>query len=144
MFRGKERFACALKALDRREFAIAEAGFTDLLQQPLSDAERAFALNKRGVARIGLQLRGLARADFRAALDSVAQYPPALTNLGNLLLEEGELAAAVVQYERAIASDREYAIAYLNLGVAYKRAGRIDDAVRSLRQAQRLEQRKAR
>lgn len=144
MFRGKERFACALKALDRREFASAETGFSELLQQSLSLTERAFLLNKRGVARIGLELRELAQADFTAALDSVGDYPPALTNLGNLLLEDGEVETAIVQYERAIASDREYAIAYLNLGVAYKRAGRIDEAVRSLRQAQRLEQRKAR
>jgi tetratricopeptide (TPR) repeat protein len=144
VFRGKERFACALKALDRREFASAETAFTELLQQSLSPTERAFLLNKRGVARIGLELSELAQADFTAALDEVGDYPPALTNLGNLLLEDGEVETAIVHYERAIASDREYAIAYLNLGVAYKRAGRIDEAVRSLRQAQRLEQRKAR
>ncbi len=62
-------------------------------------------------------------------------------NLGNLLLEEGEIDAAIAHYEGAIASDGEYAVAYLNLGIAYKRAGRIKDGIHALRQAQRLEQR---
>ena len=57
------------------------------------------------------------------------------------LLEEGQVDAAIASYERAIAGDREYANAYLNLGVAYKRAGRLAEAVRALRDAQRLEQR---
>jgi lipoprotein NlpI len=141
MFRKEDRFACALRALERREFASAEAALNELLAQPCTRAERAFLLNKRGVARIGLELRDLARNDFAAALDVLRDFPPALTNLGNLLLEDGELEAAIAHYERAIANDSEYAIAYLNLGVAHKRAGRLDEAVRALRQASRLEQR---
>jgi tetratricopeptide (TPR) repeat protein len=93
------------------------------------------------VARIGLELRALARSDFTGALEALQDFPPALTNLGNLLLEDGELDAAIAHYERAIANDAEYAIAYLNLGVAHKRAGRLEEAVRALRQASRLEQR---
>jgi tetratricopeptide (TPR) repeat protein len=140
VFRDRDDFACALEALDRRDFARAQSELDALLERPSSaGAERAFLLNKRGVARIGLELRELARADFDAALDAHSQYAPALTNLGNLLLESGSLQDAIDHYERAIASDGEYAIAYLNLGVAYKRAGRIAEGVRALRQAQRLE-----
>ncbi|MGC9991447.1 MAG: tetratricopeptide repeat protein [Candidatus Cybelea sp.] len=142
MFRDRDEFACALEALDRRDFARAQSELDSLLERPSSrGAERAFLLNKRGVARIGLELRELAWADFDAALEAQSQYAPALTNLGNLLLESGRLQDAIDHYERAIASDGEYAIAYLNLGVAYKRAGRIAEGVRALRQAQRLEQR---
>ncbi|MGA8576110.1 MAG: tetratricopeptide repeat protein [Candidatus Cybelea sp.] len=142
MFRDEPRFACALRALDRREFARAEVALSQLLAtQGLDARERAFLLNKRGVARIYLKLRELARADFAKALQADAGHAPALTNLGNLLLEDGEVDAAIAAYERAIKSDGDYAIAYLNLGVAYKRAGRIDDGVRALRHAQRLEQR---
>ncbi len=112
-----------------------------LAQERLDDDERAFLLNKRGVACIGLKLPELARADFAAALAARAGYPPALTNLGNLLLEEGQVDAAIGKYESAIAGDPDYATAYLNLGVAYKRAGRFAEAVRALRHAQRLEQR---
>jgi lipoprotein NlpI len=130
----------ALEALDRREYAAAERGFTALLEAgELTRAERAFLLNKRGVARVGLERRALARDDFTAALDALGSYAPALTNLGNLLLESGQVDAAIVRYKAAIAGDRAYALAYLNLGVAYKRAGRIAEAVEALRQAQRLE-----
>jgi protein O-GlcNAc transferase len=142
VFRDDERFALALQALDRRDFSRADVAFAELLaQEGLADGDRAFLLNKRGVARVGLELPDLARADFAAALKARPAYPPALTNLGNLLLEEDQVEAAIVDYESAIAADPEYAIAYLNLSVAYKRAGRFAEAVRALRHAQRLEQR---
>lgn len=142
VFRDREEFACALEALDRRDFVAAEAQLGSLLErEPRAGLERAFLLNKRGVARIGLERLELAEADFRSALEARARYAPALTNLGNLLLESDRLGEAILHYERAIASDSEYAIAYLNLSVAYKRAGRIAEGVRALRQAERLEQR---
>ena len=141
MFRKNDPIASALTALERGEYAAAESAIAELLALASSPGQRAFLLNKRGVARIGLDRRELARADFAAALDSVRGYAPALTNLGNLLLEDGDVQGAIAHYERAIASEREYAIAHLNLGVAYKRLGRIADSVRALREAQRLEQR---
>jgi lipoprotein NlpI len=142
VFRDEVRFACALQALERRDFSSADAELSQLLaREELTGEERAFLLNKRGVARIGLQAPQRARADFIAALEAFSGCAPALTNLGNLLLEEGQVDAAIANYERAIASDREYANAYLNLGVAYKRAGRIAEGVRALRDAHRLEQR---
>jgi lipoprotein NlpI len=128
-----------MAALARREFADAERRLTALLEDELTAAERAFLLNKRGVARVGLEERELARDDFTAALHAVASYAPALTNLGNLLLEGGDVDGAIVQYKAAIAGDAEYAIAYLNLGVAYKRTGRLAEAVGALRRAARLE-----
>lgn len=117
----------------------AEAELTSLLETGRPAGERAFLLNKRGVARIGLQRRELARSDFEAALNFDAAFAPAIANLGNLLLEAGDLAGAIAAYERAIACDADYAVAYLNLGVAYKRSGRVAEGVRALRQAQRLE-----
>jgi tetratricopeptide (TPR) repeat protein len=142
VFRDRDEFACALEALDRRDFARAHSELDVLLECRSSGGlERAFLLNKRGVAHMGLDQRELARADFEAALDAKSHYAPALTNLGNLLLESGRLQEAIDHYERAISSDGEYAIAFLNLGVAFKQAGRIAEGVRALRQAQRLEQR---
>jgi lipoprotein NlpI len=144
VFLDEGRFAFALGALERRDFSSAEQAFSELLARDMGGSkERAFLLNKRGVARIGLERRELARADFAAALDAVPGYAPALTNLGNLLLEQGDIDAAIARYEGAIAADHAYAVAYLNLGVAYKRAGRLADAVRALRAAQRLERRSA-
>ena len=140
MFRDERPFACALDALARRDFGGAEAEFCALLYATdLNDADRAFLLNKRGVARIGLQRRADARADFQGALEISPNFAPALANLGNLLLEEEEAEAAIAHYEHAIRADPDYAIAHFNLGVAYKRVGRIADGVRALRHAQRLE-----
>ena len=140
MFRDEGRFACALRALDRGEFADADAAFSELLARDWSAGERAFLINKRGVARIGLDLRDLARADFEEALRLTPSHAPALTNLGNLMLEEGDVDGAIARYERAIAADAQYPVAHWNLSVAYKRTGRRADAVRELRLATRLEQ----
>lgn len=155
MFRFLRRFAFrpapsprhrALAWLKRGDFERAEGELTALLADAREGnagtgppRERAFLFNKRGVARVGMRRLDLARADFTAALECVGGYPPALTNLGNLLLEDGQLEAAIARYEAAIAADPDYAIAYLNLGVAYKRAGRVGESVRALRRAQRIE-----
>lgn len=133
----------ALAALARGDFATAERELTALLDVAgttgATRAERAFLFNKRGVARAALARPQEARDDFTGALECVAGFAPALTNLGNLAIEEGRLEEAIARYEAAIASDADYAVAHFNLGVAFKRAGRVDDAVRALRRAQRLE-----
>jgi tetratricopeptide (TPR) repeat protein len=129
----------ALALLRRRAFESAQRELTALLVDCATRAERAFLLNKRGVARVGMARLDLAREDFDAALECVGDYPPALTNLGNLLFEDGQIDAAIARYEGAILADPDYAVAHLNLGVAYKRAGRVAESVRSLRRAQRLD-----
>ena len=140
MIRDEDPFACALRALKRGEYARAETELISLLaEHELTPNDRAFLLNKRGVARIGLQRHEDARADFEAALELNPSFAPAIANLGNLLLEAADLDGAIAAYERAIACDAEYAVAYFNLGVAYKRRGRVAEGVRALRQAQRLE-----
>jgi lipoprotein NlpI len=106
VIRDEGRFAFALAALERRDFAGAEAAFSDLLAgDSHSPSQRAFLLNKRGVARIALERREAAREDFSAALVALSRYAPALTNLGNLLLEEGDVDGAIARYESAIAAD---------------------------------------
>jgi len=129
----------ALDALEAGDYRQAEALISALLEGAVSADDRAFLLNKRGVARIGLRLRDDACADFAAALECQANFAPALSNLGNLLLEEGRVDDAIVHYEAAIEADPEYARAYVNLAAAQKRAGRYDDAVRALRRGHRLE-----
>ena len=126
MIRDEDPFACALRALKRGEYARAETELTSLLAvQQLTANERVFLLNKRGVARIGLQRHEDAHADFETALELNPSFAPAIANLGNLLFETGDLDGAIATYERAIACDAEYAVAYFNLGVAYKRCGRV-------------------
>ncbi len=132
----------ALSALEAGDFAAAEPMLTREIEHASRPQQRAFYLNKRGVARIKLGRREDARADFEGALECVAHYAPALTNIGNLLLEDGRVDDAITAYREAIDADREYAVAYVNLGSAYKRAGRLGDAVRAMRAGLRLEGRK--
>jgi lipoprotein NlpI len=148
MFRLWRRFASrrasapydrALASLANRHFERAEDELTVLLSGVTAPQERAFLLNKRGVARVAMRQAELARDDFTASIACAAGYAPALTNLGNLLLEAGDIAAAIARYEKAILADPGYSLAHLNLGAAYKRAGRFEDAVRALRRALALE-----
>lgn len=140
VFANRSQYACALDALERRDFERAERELDELLaREDMEPAQRAFLRNKRGVARIGLRRRKEARDDFSAALQLEPRHAGALTNLGSLALEEGGVAEAIEYYERAIAADAEYAVAHFNLGMAYKKAGRLAEGVRALRRAQRLE-----
>jgi tetratricopeptide (TPR) repeat protein len=129
----------ALSALQAGDFAAAEPMLTREIEDAARPQQRAFYLNKRGVARIKLGRREDARADFESALVCVGRYAPALTNIGNLLLEDGRVDDAIAAYREAIDADREYAVAYVNLGSAYKRAGRLGEAVRAMRTGLRLE-----
>ena len=130
------------RALSRRQFDEAEGCFGDALAAAQTDAARAYAFNKRALVAIA---RG-DRAAAQVVLDeSLAVYPacvPAIVNAGNLLLEAGDIDAAIARFETAIELDPDYPEAHHNLGVAYRRAGRRRDAVRELRRATGLERRR--
>lgn len=133
-------FELALRDMAHRRFEEALARLDAILADPQTPRdERAAAANKRGVAFVELQRPGDARAAFEQALEIVPKFAPALVNLGNLLLEAGQIDEAISYYESAVSSDEEYALAHHNLGVAYKRLGRTADSVRELRRAHRLE-----
>lgn len=133
-------FELALRDMAHHRYDEALARLEELLADPqLPPAERAAVANKRGVALIELRRRDEARAAFEQALEIVPRFAPALVNIGNLHLEAGETEEAIRLYESAVLSDDEYATAHHNLGVAYKRLGRMGDAVRELRRAHRLE-----
>jgi tetratricopeptide (TPR) repeat protein len=129
----------ALRALARGDFAGAEVQLTALLEAEVSPADRSLLLNKRGVARAQSGRRADALADFEAAIAATPRYAPALTNVGNLLLEDGRVDDAIEQYRAAVRADEDYPLAHRNLGVAYRRAGKLAESVRELRAAQRLE-----
>ena len=130
-------FERAVRLLERGDYANAETQLTALLSAENS-SDRAGIFNKRGVARVHLGHHEDALNDFREALEIRPGYAPALVNIGNLLLEGGEVEAALLQYEAAVRSDDAYRVAHFNLGVALKKLGRHADAVREFRRADRL------
>ncbi|MDQ6826266.1 MAG: tetratricopeptide repeat protein [Candidatus Eremiobacteraeota bacterium] len=138
-------FGAALLALERGDAAEAYGRLTELLAgERLSAPEEALLRNKRGVALVRMNRKNEAMAEFSTALKLQPGFAATLVNVGNLSLEDGDVRAAITYYEAAVQSDDSYAIAHLNLGVAYKKAGRYDEAVRELRTATRLENREPR
>ncbi len=132
-------FERALRALETGEYESAMALLDDLLASPqLSRRDCAILANKRGVALVRLARRDEALEAFRTCLELVPRYAPAMTNLGNLLFEEGRIDEAIAYYEAAVRNDDRHAAAHRNLGIAYRAAGRIEDAVREFRRAVRL------
>ena len=129
------------RALDRGRFDEAEALFAQALGAAATPAEVAAAHNKRAI--LAVHRRDLARAidELVEALGAEPRSAAAITTLGNMLLESGEVDEAVAHYEFALLIDDGYAPAYHNLGVAMHRLGRRGEAVRNLRKATRLEAR---
>lgn len=132
-----DALAVTAKSLDKREPQEALAGLEPLTASWLL----AEVITQRGTAQIYLGELAEAQESFAAALEVDPQHYRALTNLGNVALEEGRIDDAIDFYERAIKLNDQFANAHHNLGVAYRRKGHLSKSVRSLRKAQRVAQR---
>jgi tetratricopeptide (TPR) repeat protein len=128
-------------ALDRHRLDEALDHFRTALAAGPAPADLAAIRNKLGIVHARRGDHAAAAAEFVCVLELDPGFVPAITNVGNLLLETGALEEAVEHYEAALRLDDDYAVAHLNLGVAYKRLGRRGDAVREFRRANRLEHR---
>jgi tetratricopeptide (TPR) repeat protein len=102
---------------------------------PLLSAE---AYMQRGTAHIYLNNLAAARAAFDAVLIYDPKHYRALTNLGNIELEEGNTDKAIIAYESSLKLNEDFANTHHNLGVAYRRAGQIGKSVKALRKAQNM------
>ncbi|MBV8370735.1 MAG: tetratricopeptide repeat protein [Candidatus Eremiobacteraeota bacterium] len=134
-------FERAARALERGRLEEAETELAAALGAARTAAEVAAVHNKRAVLAVH-------RHDLRRAVDALVEAleadprsAAAITTLGNLLLEHGDVAEAIAHFEYALLIDDQYAPAYHNLGVALHRSGRRGEAVRMLRKATRLESR---
>lgn len=108
------------------------------LEDPLFAAEREVVLGVRAV-REGS--RAEAEAHFQKALALDPEHHRALTNLGNLFLERGELEAALDFYQQALKLAPEDPLVHENLAALYKRKGNLDQMVAHLKRATRLKMR---
>lgn len=75
---------------------------------------------------------------FKRALEADPKHHRALTNLGNIELERGEVAQAIERYREAIKLAPNYATAHNNLAAALRRTGNLSESVAALKRAQRL------
>ncbi|MDQ6924762.1 MAG: tetratricopeptide repeat protein [Candidatus Eremiobacteraeota bacterium] len=132
-------FARGARELDRGRLDRAEAAFTEALAVAQTPADVAAVRNKRAIVAIQRGNLELAIDELVCALEADPRSAAAITTIGNMLLESGNVDEAVAHYEYAILVDDEYGPAYHNLGVAFHRSGRRGEAVRMLRKATRLE-----
>lgn len=137
-------YALGQIALDAGRPQEALVAFAAAASCAPSAPARALAHNKCGVAAIALGRPGDALDAFETALACDERCAPALVNLGNLLLEDGDALDAIDYYRAALRYDEKYALAQRNLGIALKALGERSAAVRALRTAARLEGRRPR
>ncbi len=117
---------------DPRE--LTETSRQEICDQALLQAER-LRRQKRYQEGVDLLLE---------ALKYGSEKPMIYFRLGNLFFDRGDLSRAEYSYRRATEEDPNYASAYHNLGVVYRRQGHVGQSVRCLKKAHRLELRKPR
>jgi tetratricopeptide (TPR) repeat protein len=128
------RLGASGRALERAQVdeALALLGGVQL---PLLLGEAA---TQRGTAQIFLGDPDAAERTFQEALRYDPKHYRALTNLGNVALEQGRTDDAIGHYEAALKLNEGFANAHHNLGVAYRRKGQVNRSVASIRRAQRV------
>jgi tetratricopeptide (TPR) repeat protein len=120
----------------------------EALSPPLPDPRELTAAERREICERALaraeELRRAGRLEEGIALLlDAAKYKLELAKihfrLGNLYFDSGDLERAEQAYLRAVEEDPKYASAYHNLGVVYRRQGKIGQSVKMLKKARRLE-----
>jgi tetratricopeptide (TPR) repeat protein len=99
----------------------------------------AWALNRRGQARVDQGQFDLALADFRAALEFDPNCWRAYHNRGVSLAQAGKFAEAFDDVCRVIAINPKFAKAYANRATLYVQAGDVERAISDYQEALRLE-----
>lgn len=113
----------------------------ETVQLPLLCAE---AETQRGTALVFLGDAEAAVSAFERAITLDARHYRALTNLGNVALEQGRTDEAIPYYEAALRLNENFANAHHNLGVAYRRKGDVGKSVAAIRRAQRVSKQRER
>jgi tetratricopeptide (TPR) repeat protein len=97
-----------------------------------------FAHNQLGIAWRAKHEWGEAEASIRRAIELGRKYPRYAgprVNLGNMLLEKGDLDGAEASYRAAMAIDPDDSTICFNMGLVYDRRGDLAEAEKWLRKA---------
>ncbi len=119
------------------------------LRQSLEGAQgcwltRAEAENSLGVLEAVVENADAARTHFQTALSADARHYRAITNLGNLELEAGNLERAEELYKQVVQINPDYSVVYNNLAAVMRKRGKRHEAVEYLKKSQRLYMRELR
>ena len=117
----RNHFSLGFEFYERGYFEQAETFFKQALKDDPQSAEAFYGL---GSAYLQQQKSNEARQCFERVLQLHTTYPGTLpnawNNLGILAAREGNLDAAIQQFQRALQIDPEHSIALQNLGSAYR------------------------
>lgn len=133
-------FQRAHQAYAAGDLALAERLTTDLLRRAPGFAP-SLQLAAVIARRLGRTME--ARQHFAAALTAAPRDPHILNSYANLLLELGDAAGALPLYRKAVELAPDLPGTRVNLALAAKRAGFLDEAQAALEEATRLFQRHA-
>lgn len=134
--RSRERFDEAISALDAGELTAAERLFRQITKDQPELPAPWINLAQMARERGDVEAAG---SILRAAVDADANNCPALTALGVLSRQAGDLASAESYYLSCLARDESYADAHYNLGILYEiYLGRLPDALLAYRKYQAL------
>jgi superkiller protein 3 len=104
----------------------------DLVEAHFALGNAHFNLGNAAAARSddnsALQSYSLAQTDYQAVLDIDPQYAPALTNLGVVAYQTGDLDQAISLFQQALAIEPEDTETIYLLGAAYLNQDRRDEA----------------
>lgn len=134
--------------LNRADSAYARGSLDEALElyrQVLAEDDTvAWAHSRTGA--ILAQKDDLAGAEvhLRRAIELDPNLPQAHSNLGNLDYARGDFAAALEKYQLAVKLDPDNPTFHENLHAAYKKLGRISEAVDAIKRAQRLKRQQVR
>jgi Flp pilus assembly protein TadD len=105
----------------------------------LSDQSRAWVYNRIGAIQAQLGEEAKAEDALKKAIELDPTLPQAHSNLGNIFYARGDFEAALGKYQHAATLSPETPVFQENLHAAYKKLGRLGDAVTALKAAHRLD-----
>jgi tetratricopeptide (TPR) repeat protein len=135
------------EALRRADDAYARGRLEEALELYTGvlaeDETVAWAHSRAGAILAQLNDLAAAEAHLRRAIELDPRLPQAHSNLGNLDYARGDYEAALAKYMTAVELDPGNPTFHENLHAAYKRLGRLDDAVAAIKRAHRLRRRQS-
>ena len=125
----------AQRHFERGKLEKAQSLYETILE---TEPENCIALDKLGVICVYRKDLDSARSYFESVLTLDESHKQSWNHLGNVFLELGETDKAIEHYQRAVALDEGYTNAYHNLAVAYRKQGKIEAFVTTMKNSNSL------
>ncbi|HYO52782.1 adventurous gliding motility TPR repeat lipoprotein GltE [Archangium sp.] len=122
--------------LERKQLAMAKLVALRALKIDQNDPELHHTI---GLILLQEEKKDEARAQFKRALETRADYVPSHVMMAQLALEVEDYPAAEEHLRRILQADSKNAAAHLDLGLAYKGQGQLDKAMQEYDEAEKLD-----